>query len=92
MGPMNMGSMETDQASFPSTARLPTCEFIELANVGGVAAICARPAYGVIADAIGARHFACADHLAAVKAQHDCVAWAVRPSHSIARPFPEAMA
>ncbi|HTT25676.1 MAG TPA: hypothetical protein VMH90_01765 [Thermoplasmata archaeon] len=83
--------MTAEETNSPHEFRHPACEFVGLADEGETVAICGRPAYGVIADASGARHFACADHLTSVKARYSTGAWSHRPASVVARPFPEAM-
>lgn len=73
-----------------SEPKHPACEWVGIADNESVA-ICGRPAYGVIADAYGARHFACPEHLSAIKAQVGTGQWSARPAHGPARPFPEAL-
>jgi hypothetical protein len=71
--------------------RHPTCEWVGLAEDTGTVAICGRPALGNIAESSGALHFACRDHLSAVKAKYRASGWTMRPSLAAARPFPEAI-
>lgn len=69
----------------------PMCEWVGFADDPENVALCVRPAYGVIADATGGRHFACPEHLSAVKARYATGGWTVRPAHPTFRHFPEAL-
>ncbi|MCI4350452.1 MAG: hypothetical protein L3K15_02925 [Thermoplasmata archaeon] len=69
----------------------PACEWVSLADEAWTVAICGRPARGVVADADGQRHFACADHLSAVKAKCSTGAGHFRPGQLPFRPYPEAV-
>jgi hypothetical protein len=74
-----------------SRPKHPACEWVGLAEDTGTVAICGRPALGAIAEASGALHFACRDHLSAVKAMYHASGWTMRPAVATARPFPEAI-
>ncbi|HXQ94757.1 MAG TPA: hypothetical protein VN864_06295 [Thermoplasmata archaeon] len=71
--------------------RHPACEWVGLSEDSGIVAICGRPALGAIAEASGTVHYACRDHLSAVKAMYHASGWTMRPAQAPARPYPEAI-
>lgn len=71
--------------------RNPACEWVGLAADAEHEGTCGRPANAVIFDSFGARHFACRDHLASVKAHFGTGSMVLRTGGISARPYPEAI-
>jgi hypothetical protein len=74
-----------------SGPRNPVCDYVGMMEDEETTAPCGHRAIATFTGETGARHFACANHLASVRAHYPFGTVSLCPAHAPARPYPEAL-
>lgn len=69
----------------------PACEWVGVDGTDEQTVMCGRPATEVVRERTGLRHFACREHLSAVRARAGTGQMVHRLGELPARPYPEAV-